>query len=113
MNLDRRDFIKTALAASAAASAMGGLKASAATTPSNSVGAEREYYELRAYRMKADAPHTLLDGYLEKALIPALNRRGVQKHRSVHGTGGERRTCSLGFNCTSLLGISGSGDGGD
>lgn len=78
MNLDRRDFIKTALTVSAAASAMGGLKASAATTPSDSVGAEREYYELRAYRMKPDAPHTLLDGYLEKALIPALNRRGIQ-----------------------------------
>ena len=37
----------------------------------------RDYLELRAYRLKPGAPHTLLDGYLERALIPALNRRGI------------------------------------
>jgi hypothetical protein len=38
----------------------------------------RDYYELRAYRLKPDAPQTLLDGYLETALIPALNARGLK-----------------------------------
>ena len=34
----------------------------------------REYYELRVYRLKAGANHELLDAYVEKAAIPALNR---------------------------------------
>lgn len=38
----------------------------------------RDYYEWRCYRLKADAPHALLDTYLEKALIPALNQRGIK-----------------------------------
>jgi hypothetical protein len=38
----------------------------------------REYYELRAYRFKKDASHALLDSYLQKAALPALNRAGVK-----------------------------------
>src|SRR5206468_4107701 len=38
----------------------------------------REYYELRMYRLKPDASHALLDAYLEKAFIPALNARGIK-----------------------------------
>ncbi len=38
----------------------------------------RDYVELRAYRLKAGASSDLLDSYLEKALIPALNARGVK-----------------------------------
>lgn len=40
-------------------------------------GGGREYYELRAYRLKAGASHEVLDAYLEKGLIPELNARGV------------------------------------
>jgi len=40
--------------------------------------ATREYYELRAYRLKAGTNHELLDTYLEKAAIPALNRLGAK-----------------------------------
>ena len=76
MNLHRRDFIKTALTASAAAT-LANVGASAAA-PSTSDGSDREYYELRAYRLKPNALPSLLDGYLEKALIPALNARGIQ-----------------------------------
>ena len=75
MNLDRRDFLKTALAASAV-TALGELKASAAPTGAGEA-AGCEYYELRAYRLKPGAAHALLDSYLEKALIPALNARGI------------------------------------
>jgi len=79
MKLHRRDFIKTALTASAAAT-LGSMKASAAVASPSSTTATsaREYYELRAYRLKPDAPHALLDAYLEKALIPALNTRGIK-----------------------------------
>jgi hypothetical protein len=36
----------------------------------------REYYELRKYRLRSGAQTKLLQGYLENALIPALNRAG-------------------------------------
>jgi hypothetical protein len=71
--LNRRDFLKTSLAASATA-ALAPLPASAADAPAPS----GEYYEIRAYRLRAGASHSLLDSYLQKALIPALNARGVE-----------------------------------
>lgn len=40
--------------------------------------APREYYEWRVYRLAAEADHSLLHGFLEKALVPALNRLGSQ-----------------------------------
>ena len=71
MTPDRRAFLKTS-AAVAAATAVG-LEPVRAIRLRDS----RQYLELRAYRLKPGAPHTLLDTYLEKALIPALNQRGV------------------------------------
>jgi hypothetical protein len=73
--LNRRDFLKTSLAASATAAL--------ATLPSgaraaDAPGAGGEYIELRAYRLRAGAQHALLDAYLEKALIPALNAAGIE-----------------------------------
>ena len=49
----------------------------ASATAAESKGAQ-EYYQLRVYRLKADSDHSLLDSYLEKAAIPALNRMGVK-----------------------------------
>jgi len=72
MQLHRREFLKTTLAASTAA--LTGVAASAAGTAATA----QEYFELRAYRLKPGAPHTLLDAYLEKALLPALNSRGIR-----------------------------------
>lgn len=72
MALDRRSFVKSATVAAAASM----LPATAAVAGDVKMG--RDYYELRAYRLKAGAPHTLLDDYLAKALIPALNRRGIR-----------------------------------
>jgi len=72
--LNRREFLKTSLAVSATA-ALSGAPASALEAGAAAPG--RDYYELRAYRLKAGAPHALLDAYLEKALIPALNARGI------------------------------------
>ena len=71
MTADRREFLK-ASAALAAATAVGADVMQGATLRES-----RQYLELRAYRLTTGAPHTLLDGYLEKALIPALNRKGV------------------------------------
>ncbi len=72
MKIQRRDFLKTTVAASAAAALT-----SRASAASRSATAGREYYELRAYRLKPGAAHTALDTYLEKALIPAVNGRGI------------------------------------
>ena len=72
--LNRRDFLKTSFAATATAALAG---APAPAPEAGPAGAGREYYELRAYRLRAGASHSLLDAYLERALIPALNGRGV------------------------------------
>lgn len=77
MHLPRRHFLKTALTATAAGALSS--KLTAAASP-----AAREFYELRCYhlqagtRLKADADPALLDGYLENALLPALDRRGIK-----------------------------------
>lgn len=75
--MKRREFIKASAGASALTSfALGSL------VPSTVTGAEsaqkREYYELRTYRLKSGADHGLLDAYLERALIPGLNRLGIK-----------------------------------
>lgn len=74
--MKRREFIKTSVAASTIAGlAPLGLNASAAEPAKT---ANREYYELRVYRLKPGAKHDLLDAFVEKAAIPALNRLGVK-----------------------------------
>jgi hypothetical protein len=73
-DLNRRDFLKTSLAASATAA----LAAAAPLRGAESPAESGEVIELRAYRLKPGASHALLDAYLEKALIPALNARGVE-----------------------------------
>jgi hypothetical protein len=72
MATSRRTFV-TSAATTVAATAIGASIADAAP-PRDA----RSHFELRAYRLKPGAPHTLLDGYLERALILALNRRGIR-----------------------------------
>ena len=76
LTMKRRTFLKTSIATSV----LGGLGSTRffarAAEPKNLPG--REYYELRAYRLNPDGNHDLLDAYLEKALIPALNRLGIK-----------------------------------
>ena len=71
--MQRRDFLKTALATSATL----GVATKLAATEST-VTPDREYYELRAYRIPPGASPAALTGYLAQAFIPALNRRGVK-----------------------------------
>ena len=70
--MNRRAFFKGSLAASVAT----GLSTAADRAAAAAPNAPREYYEWRAYRLKAGADHALLHSYLEKALLPALNRLG-------------------------------------
>ncbi len=75
--MKRREFLTTTVAASTLAGLSTlGLNAAAAERAGASL---REFYELRVYRLKAGANHDLLDAYLEKAAIPALNRLGVKQ----------------------------------
>src|SRR5215475_5432665 len=71
--MKRREFITGSLVASALASV-----SSVATAAEKGQSTTRDYYELRAYRLKADANHDRLDNYLEKAAIPAWNRLGIK-----------------------------------
>ena len=71
MKFKRRDFLKTSLAATAAAALA--RNAHAAASPA----AGREFYELRCYRFKPGASRTGVEGYLEKALLPALGKRRI------------------------------------
>jgi hypothetical protein len=71
----RRHFLKTSLTAGAATT-VAGLSAAPARAASAS-GRGADYFELRAYRLKAGDAGTLLHAYLEKAFIPALNSRGI------------------------------------
>jgi hypothetical protein len=73
-DLNRRDFLKATLAASATAALAAANPAKGAEAPAQG----GEYIELRAYRLRPGASHALLDSYLEKALIPALNARGIE-----------------------------------
>lgn len=76
MKLPRRTFLKTTLASAA-------VTVTAKLPAEPTAGDPREYYELRCYRLKAgtrlkaDADPALLDGYLENALLPALENRGI------------------------------------
>jgi hypothetical protein len=71
--LNRREFLKTSLAATATTA----LATASASAAEASAASGRDFLELRAYRLKAGASHALLDSYLEKAFIPALNARGI------------------------------------
>lgn len=79
MSSSRRTFFQQAAAASAALALAPRLAAE--TTPA----ADRDFYELRYYRVKAetrlqaDADPAPLDGYLEHALLPALDRLGLRE----------------------------------
>jgi len=74
--MKRREFLtKTVAASTLAGLGTASLTASAAQ---RSGAGGREYCEPTVYRLKARADHALLDAYVEKAAIPALNRLGVK-----------------------------------
>jgi len=74
--MKRREFLKTSLAAGALA----GLHQTSpnANAADTAAGSMQDFYELRMYRLKDAANQKFLDGYLEKAAIPAWNRFGAK-----------------------------------
>jgi hypothetical protein len=75
--MKRREFLGKTIAAAALAGLTCGAERARGAVPSADA-TNREYYELRAYRLKAGAAHDLLDRHLEKAAIPAWNRLGIK-----------------------------------
>jgi hypothetical protein len=73
MKIQRREFLKTSVAATASAALAGTAAAASGAGVSG-----REYYDLRAYRPRPDRSLAPLDVYLEKALLPALGKRGIK-----------------------------------
>jgi hypothetical protein len=70
--MKRRTFLKTSVVAGSLAGVVPAAWGAAVGEPA----AGREYYELRVYHLKDAGSRPLLDTYLEKALLPALNRLG-------------------------------------
>jgi hypothetical protein len=76
--MKRREFLKTSVAVSSLSTFAGLTTASLSAVAAEPTGGpQREYYELRTYRLKSGAKHDLLDTYLQKAAIPAWNRLGI------------------------------------
>jgi hypothetical protein len=99
--MKRRDFLKTSLTVSTLAGLSTAGLSSWAAEPA---GANREYYELRVYRLRPNASRSLLDDYLAKAAIPAWERLGLksvgvfaQQERTGTAENTEARDSSLVF----------------
>lgn len=73
-SLKRRDFLKSSIALAAVTGASGSIAAGAGAPEK-----KQEHYELRVYRIKTAEKQTLVSQYLEKALLPALNRMGIDR----------------------------------
>ena len=68
--MERRDFLAGTLAASALAMAQ---EAGAQT---DNTGKQREYYQLRRYKLQSGSQTSMTEKYLSEALIPALAGKG-------------------------------------
>ena len=73
-SINRRNFLK----ASGAMMMVAGAK-NTMGVEDNTIRKEQEYYELRVYKTKGADKKKRLDRYLEKALIPALGRMGIDR----------------------------------
>ena len=71
--MERRDFMKSAIAAGASAALSPELQAAAQSKSSTSP----EFYQLRTYTLRTGPQLELCQRYFEHALIPALNRLGM------------------------------------
>jgi hypothetical protein len=65
--VERREFVKSALASAGATLATAREEKAAGELP-------QEFYQLRKYSLRTGPQLALLQSYFEKALIPALNR---------------------------------------
>jgi hypothetical protein len=72
--MERRHFLRNSLVTAAVGG--GTLAAESADAAAVRPSDEREFYELRTYTVKDDTQRQLVNDYLEKAFIPAMNRLG-------------------------------------
>jgi NIPSNAP len=72
--LKRRQFLASTFAASALALA----ERTHAAPAGESEGKPRQYYELRTYQMRSGVQSQITAKYVAQALIPALNRMGIE-----------------------------------
>lgn len=86
--MERREFVKTAVAA-AGAGALGAEGMAMAQGPARVVG--QEFYQLRKYELRNGAQTALTQGYFERALIPGLGRLGWGRWGCSSWTSGRRR----------------------
>ena len=76
--MKRREFIKNSVAASSLSMfALQGMNSAAADVR----GAKQEYYELRAYRLKNEGSHDLLDAYLAGTAVELSTGLGRARPR--------------------------------
>lgn len=73
-SINRRKFLKT----SVALAVVPGSKSISAIVGDSSLK-QQEYYELRVYRTNSALKKASLENYLEKALLPALNRMAIDR----------------------------------
>ena len=71
--MKRRNFITTAALGAAGLST--GIKVKANQNPEQ----KNQLIEFREYQMKFGTDHSILNNYLKNALIPALNKNGIEK----------------------------------
>lgn len=69
--MQRRTFLQTTLAT-------GGIAAMPMLTAADDTKSKRAYFEIRAYSLKPEK-QKVLDDYLKGALLPGLNRGGIEK----------------------------------
>ena len=74
--MKRRSFLTSTLSTSAVA-LVGSAKSSDAQSVHTQSAPAREFYELRQYKLENGPQNQLTQHYLESALIPALNRLGM------------------------------------
>jgi len=72
--MERREFLKSSLAATSVAGLISTLETSAAEKTESSA---REYYELRLYHLRRGPKQKLFDDFYREAAIPAMNRAGI------------------------------------
>jgi len=78
-DLQRREFVTSSLAASAAVLAE---RSSASAQTSSSK--QRQFYELRKYHLQSGPQVKLTESFVSEALIPALNRLGFRPVGAFH-----------------------------
>jgi len=72
--MKRSTFLKASIAGTALPALVPGI--ASATTASTQKNPKRQLYELRTYQLTNATQEKIMDDYLEKAAIPALNRLG-------------------------------------